>query len=129
MKQSKHRTDSLLAEDPAADSAKERMNPAGPAGEPAGENIQAVVDRWYTNKLNDPVSRSGEAAGEQVLEAVVKLPDLIAEANGSISARDAAIDAWFDAHFHEPPVSHDTRLYNTLHAAKEELKAMLSAAA
>ena len=124
--ESKPGGNSLLAEDPA-DLAKERTEPTGAAGEPGGKNLQALVDRWYTNKLNDPVSRSGEAAGEQVLEAVVKLPDLIAEANGSISARDAAIDAWFDQHFHQPPVSYDTWLYNTLQAAKEELKAMLSA--
>lgn len=91
------------------------------------KDIKALVDRWYTNKLNDPVSRSSEAAGEQVLEAVVGLPERIADADDSIADRDSAIDQWFEDHFHEPPVSEDTRLYNTLHAAKEELKAMLSA--
>jgi len=91
------------------------------------KDIKAIVDGWYTNKLNDPVSRSSEAAGEQVLEAVVELPGLIEGADVSVVARDSAIDDWFEAHFHKPPVSEDTRLYNTLHAAKEELKAMLSA--
>lgn len=91
------------------------------------KDIKAVVDGWYTNKLNDPVSRSSAECGEQVLEAVLELPDLIADADDSIAHRDFAIDQWFEDHFHQAPVSEDTRLYNTLHAAKEELKAMLSA--
>lgn len=94
---------------------------------PPEKSIKATVDRWCTNKLNDPVSRSSEAAGEQVLEAVVELPERIEDAGDSVAHRDSAIDQWFEDHFHKPPVSEDTRLYNTLHAAKEELKAMLSA--
>jgi hypothetical protein len=101
--------------------------PSEPVAERPGKAIQAVVDRWYTNKLSDPVSRSSEEAGDQVLDAVVKLADQIAGASRSIAARDSAIDDWFVKHFHKAPVSEDTRLYNTLHAAKEELKAMLSA--
>jgi hypothetical protein len=99
----------------------------GVVAERPEKSIQAVVERWYTNKLSDEVSRSIEAAGEQVLNAVVKLVDRIALAGSSVAECDSAIDAWFEEHFHQPPVSHDTRLYNTLHAAKEELKAMLSA--
>lgn len=101
--------------------------PLEPVAERSVKTIKAVVDRWYTNKLSDPVSRASEEAGEQVLDAVVELPDRIANASRSVADRDSAIDGWFESHFHEPPVSEDTRLYNTLHAAKEELKAMLSA--
>ena len=104
-------------------------NKPGETASDIGARIKAVVDRWYTNKLSDPVSLSGEKAGEQVLDAVLVLPERIFAAGDSVADRDSAIDAWFDKHFHEPPVSYDTRLYNTLHAAKEELKAMLSAAA
>lgn len=101
--------------------------PQNTVAESPEKSIQAIVDRWYTNKLSDPVSRSSEEAGDQVLDAVVELADQIARASRSIADRDSAIDDWFEKHFHQPPVSQDTRLYNTLHAAKEELKAMLSA--
>jgi hypothetical protein len=38
----------------------------------------------------------------------------------------AQIDAWFAAHFHNSIVSRDTETFNHVHAAKEDLKRLLS---
>ena len=39
---------------------------------------------------------------------------------------EAIVEAWWAKHFHNSTISSDTTLYNSLHAAKEELKNTLS---
>ncbi len=38
----------------------------------------------------------------------------------------AIIEAWFVASIHNSPVSHDTRIFNHVRAAVDELKALLA---
>ena len=39
---------------------------------------------------------------------------------------EAIVEAWWIKHFHNSVISGDTALYNSLHAAKEELKITLT---
>ncbi|HZF19505.1 MAG TPA: hypothetical protein VE008_07340 [Burkholderiales bacterium] len=87
-----------------------------------------IADRWHRRVQDLAAFASSAEVDEQVLTAVAALPDTLG--TGALGAdRDSAIDKWFQTHFHKAPVSYNTRLFNTLHAAKEELKAMLSAVA
>lgn len=85
--------------------------------------LEKLVTGWHADTLRDTFSRAGAAAEAQVEKAVEGL----AQRLHASPDREAEIHAWFTEHFHKPPVSHDTQLYNAVHAALPELKARLAA--
>jgi hypothetical protein len=82
---------------------------------PEVRSKETVVRQWYTDGPQQHVSRAGDAAIKQLDDAMADAPT---------DASD--VDAWFELHFHQAPISIDTALYNALHAAKEELKKLLA---
>jgi len=75
---------------------------------------ESVIAVWARD-AGQAVDRAGAAAIEQFTAAKEDAPSY---------AED--VDSWFEEHFHKAPISHDTALYNALHAAKEELKKLLA---
>jgi hypothetical protein len=86
------------------------------------KQAEAFVTAWFAENLADRVGRASPAAIEQVNTAIKKLPEAIEQADGD--AEDA-LEPWFAEHFHRPPVSHDTELYNAIHAALNDLRVRL----
>jgi len=91
------------------------MNTKSPA------ELKKIVEAWQADLVNNQVNRKSAPLAEQVNAA-------LAELTGRIASEDAAtdLDAWFEAHFHKPPVSHDTDFYNALYVAKQDLQAQLA---
>ena len=75
---------------------------------------ESLIAAWARD-AGQAVDRAGAAAIEQFNAAMESAP-----------AHAEDVDAWFAEHFHKAPISHDTALYNALHAAKEELKKLLA---
>ncbi len=56
-------------------------------------------------------------------------PEAAARAPAAANATAAIVDRWFNERLQNSPLSRNTELYNVVYAAKEELKALLAAAA
>lgn len=84
--------------------------------------LKAIVAAWRDDLVNNHVNRKSAALAVQANAA---LEDLAAQME--LGDADIDLDAWFKAHFHQPPASHDTGFYNALHAAKEDLKTQFAA--
>lgn len=76
--------------------------------------MKSATQQWYEDHLLGPMSSQNAAVREQ-----------IALAMDSIPADAGAVDAWFARSFRQPPIAHDTELYNALHKATGALKAAL----
>jgi len=80
--------------------------------------MKTATQQWYEDHILGPANQANAAVREQIAIAMDSIPS---------KAED--VDAWFNKHLRQPPVSYDTELYNTLQAAKKELKAALKAPA
>jgi hypothetical protein len=92
-----------------------------PAPTKTTDELKKIVDAWRFDLVNNQVNRKSAALAEQTNAA---LDELAEHATTGGDATD--LDAWFEKHFHTPPVSHDTDFYNALYVAKEDLKAQLA---
>jgi hypothetical protein len=108
---------------PAADSPYAAATKPAPAPTKSPEDLTKIVDAWRFDLVNNQVNRKSAALAEQTNAALDEL------AEHAATGGDASdLDAWFEKHFHTPPVSHDTDFYNALYVAKEDLKAKLAPA-
>ena len=89
------------------------------------QTIEAVIYGWYAAVLADVMNRAPAKCAEQMRVALEALLDALASADPE-HPREDAILPWFEAHFHAPPIAHDTALYNAVHASLDELRARLS---
>jgi hypothetical protein len=104
---------------------------AKPAPAPAKtpDELKKIFDAWRFDLVNNQVNRKSAALAEQTNAALDELADPFHDLGPQVSPEKfaTALDTWFENHFKTPPISHDTDFYNALHAAKEDLKARLSA--
>lgn len=83
---------------------------------PETKTTAQAVQAYYEDNLRDMVDNRPAPVREQVAAAMKAVP-----------ASADQLDKWFGEHLKKAPLSHDTVLYNRLHQAKEDLKAVLSA--
>jgi hypothetical protein len=89
------------------------------------KDTEAIVTAWYAANLADRVSRASAEAMAQVEGAVKELPPATDASVTDIRDEDT-LESWFAKHFHRPPVSHDTELYNAIHVALDDLRLRLA---
>jgi hypothetical protein len=75
------------------------------------EDGRSAIERFYDRQVRELADQASEEAREQIEAAFAEPP------------KDADdVDPWFLANFHQPPVSHDTQLFNRLAAMKAQLR-------
>jgi hypothetical protein len=69
------------------------------------------MEKFYDAQVRELADQQPEAVRAQIEGAVAEPP-----------AGPDEVNPWFFKHFHEPPVAHDTQLYNRLHGMKAALR-------
>lgn len=79
---------------------------------------RTALQALYDSAVRPLTDQQPEAVRDQVEAAFAEPP-----------AGADAVNAWFEKHFHQPPVSHDTALFNQLQALKAAVRDAVSAGA
>jgi hypothetical protein len=87
---------------------EETLPPVKAARTPPVKVARTQMERLYDSAVRPIVDAHTDAGvRDQVAAAFAKPP-----------ATPDEVDAWFERHFHKPPVSHDTTLFNQLQAIR-----------
>lgn len=85
------------------------------AKKPQPQDDRTPLQKFYDNQVRELADQQPEAARDQIEAAFADAP-----------ANPDDVDPWFDKHFREAPVAHDTQLYNRMHALKAALRDALT---
>lgn len=76
------------------------------------KDTRTALERFYDNQVRELVDREADEAVREQVAAAFQAPP----------ASPDDVDPWFEKHFHQPPVAHNTQLYSQLHAMKASLR-------
>lgn len=90
------------------------------------QRIDQLAAEWYSDSgLAERVNRAAADVVTQVEMAVAELPGALGAADPS-EPRASVVAMWFAEHLRQPPLTHDTDLYNHVATAVDRLKARLA---